>query len=661
MAKKKNNSELLNLGKDIVSMGLFGTLTKKTIETKLNHVSNPSSHLVDHVSNSSSHLVNEQSPYYEDMETKRLEELASGSDAAACYVLATRYSEEKNKEQAECWYNKALSIINHLDTSVISDKENLLLWLFENDKLEKALDVCTDNTSNDPSSLIYYLEYVFLFKKTGEEKYREEAIERLKYGLKQLDGIDNAEKFKIKAFNLLSELTTDLLQKRHFLIGALIENSMDAKVRFNEVNDEVINGFDLAYEKKKVKGQAASIQDDSSEDKTDILFSSIGYNERQFIFFAKDQRALAGCYDKSIPWVFTLDKYPKEIHFPTIGHPLPNAIYIAHPAKRGLYLPIENSDEELFHDKVLDFQRLAQCLGATEITFRSIKGHSLSEDISKGVDFEIGGGYTQYEGSVGYGNKSSNGKRQSSKGEQEMVQRFNPLKAPYIPNDVAWLSVDSEWQSLVKQRLEGNMLQYSIRISSRKTMGVTDSRMDDVKVAFKSFIAKAHVNYSKQMECSFQRDEETEWEISAKFKPLEDFNYKTDNNNTNKRNSDAGIAMSQTKQSEQPLYTMNEQKYLDSLKEFLEEDAEITVHERKMLDHIRQKLNISEERAKELEMSFSTPELTEDELEYLDMYREYAAKGVVTEKERRKLDKFAIVLGIEEKRIKEIEQLSKTD
>ena len=181
------------------------------------------------------------------------------------------------------------------------------------------------------------------------------------------------------------------------------------------------------------------------------------------------------------------------------------------------------------------------------------------------------------------------------------------------------------------------------------------------KKLFKSFIAKAHVNYSKQMECSFQRDEETEWEISAKFKPLEDFNYKTDNNNTNKRNSDAGIAMSQTKQSEQPLYTMNEQKYLDSLKEFLEEDAEITVHERKMLDHIRQKLNISEERAKELEMSFSTPELTEDELEYLDMYREYAAKGVVTEKERRKLDKFAIVLGIEEKRIKEIEQLSKTD
>ena len=38
----------------------------------------------------------------------------------------------------------------------------------------------------------------------------------------------------------------------------------------------------VEYEKKKVKGQAASIQDDSSEDKTDILFSSIGYNDGQY-------------------------------------------------------------------------------------------------------------------------------------------------------------------------------------------------------------------------------------------------------------------------------------------------------------------------------------------------------------------------------------------
>ena len=100
-----------------------------------------------------------------------------------------------------------------------------------------------------------------------------------------------------------------------------------------------------------------------------------------------------------------------------------------------------------------------------------------------------------------------------------------------------------------------------------------------------------------------------------------------------------------------------EEEYLDNLREFLEDDAEITPRERKMLDRIRQKLGISEERAKELEASLTKPQLTENEQEYLDMYREYAEKGSVTEKERRRLDKFAAAMGISEERANEIEQM----
>lgn len=101
-----------------------------------------------------------------------------------------------------------------------------------------------------------------------------------------------------------------------------------------------------------------------------------------------------------------------------------------------------------------------------------------------------------------------------------------------------------------------------------------------------------------------------------------------------------------------------EEYYLENLREFLEDDAEITPRERKMLDRIRQKLGISEERAKELEASLAKPQLTEDEQEYLDMYREYAEKGDVTEKERRRLDKFAAAMGVIAERVKEIEKLA---
>jgi len=101
-------------------------------------------------------------------------------------------------------------------------------------------------------------------------------------------------------------------------------------------------------------------------------------------------------------------------------------------------------------------------------------------------------------------------------------------------------------------------------------------------------------------------------------------------------------------------YSDNEREYLNSVKELLEDNTAISDRERKMLNRIRQSLGISEERAAELEASL-TPQLTEDEQEYVEMYREYAEKGEITEKERRRLDKFAAALGISEERMKEIE------
>lgn len=647
---------------------------------------------------------------------------------------------------------------------------------------------------------------------------------------------------------VLTDVCETLYEQRRYDMAAMISDSIrkEAKEEYKSITKRIFDNIfnDGYYSIEKIKSGEDPENYPYDEELIEVnelqLFSSRDYHERQFIYIAKNIDALAGCYDDNIQWLFTIDALPKELQFP-VGHPQPNSLYYAHPAKKGVYLPIEDADEELFNDKVRDFQRLAQCLGATEITFRSVKGHSLQENISKGFDVEVGGGYKGHEGSVGYGNKRSNSSSQSMKGEREMVQRFNPTKAPYVPDDVAWLAVDPEWQSLVKKRLDGNMLHYSVRISSRKTMSVSDSRMDDVKVAFKSFVASAHVNYSQQMERSFEREEETEWEISVSFKPLEelekveriekpattfpepisieeyhsnriateiqhyvlsvvyeDNSDKPDVQRVAQRiNKDTGVSIptslisdgnkeevkdvltgyvaeevgdkvdwhnlittlphkdcndkfrmevydwddvenmggvmmgvitsgsisvgdrvrivtniktheyvdatvswiemfgiklqeasagdslglgididinaisfvstdsvvgfilkvDECEQEKSAELTDAEQEYLDNLKEFLEDDAEITSRERKMLDKIRQKLGITEERANELEASLSEPQLTEDEREYLDMYREYAEEGVITDKARRRLDKFANALGITDERVKEIEKM----
>ena len=708
----------------------------------------------------------------------------------------------------------------------------------EYDQQTGKLGLSDDTDSDDPK-----WKLVEPIKESIQEE-RSEAYDLLKESLNHKEEGDFvADKDSLgKVFWALTALCDTVYEQRRYDMAAMVSDSIrkDAKEEYKSVTkrmlDKIFNDGYYSLEKTKSGEDPENYPND--KDYIDLyeksLFSSRDYHERQFIYVAKNVDALAGCYDDNIQWLFTIDALPKELQFP-VGHPQPNSLYYAHPAKKGVYLPIENADEELFYDKVRDFQRLAQCLGATEITFRSVKGHSLQENISRGFDVEVGGGYKVFEGSVGYGNKRSNSSSQSMKGEREMVQRFNPTKAPYIPDDVAWLAVDPEWQSLVKKRLDGNMLHYSVRISSRKTMSVSDSRMDDVKVAFKSFVASAHVNYSQQMERSFQREEETEWEISVTFKPLEEFepveNKEEDsdlndeitsweeylqlkketeisyyalnivnaekNDKPNAMNlvqrikKDTGVAIPRNlleKETKQDVYnvmrkileekigdkvnwhniittlpikdldnklnfeiydwcyvedignvligvvtsgnvkvgdkieictedddddndveatvtfiemfgkklpeaqagdsiglgvdidvmklswrisyafisdewdddeelTEAEQEYIDNIREFLDDDAEITPRERKMLDRIRQKLGISEERAKELEASLTKPQLTEDEQEYLDMFHEYAEKGEVTEKERRRLDKFAAAMGITPERVKEIEKM----
>lgn len=87
-------------------------------------------------------------------------------------------------------------------------------------------------------------------------------------------------------------------------------------------------------------------------------------------------------------------------------------------------------------------------------------------------------------------------------------------------------------------------------------------------------------------------------------------------------------------------------------------DGELSPREQKMLDRMRKALGVSEARAKELEQMLNAVQLSDDEKEYKDMYDEYMAKGALTDKERRRLDKFAAALGISDDRKSNIENSS---
>lgn len=97
-----------------------------------------------------------------------------------------------------------------------------------------------------------------------------------------------------------------------------------------------------------------------------------------------------------------------------------------------------------------------------------------------------------------------------------------------------------------------------------------------------------------------------------------------------------------------------EQEYIEMFREYLA-DGEISERDRKMLDRFRSRLNLTEERVSELENAIINPQLTEVEKEYLDLYKEYAADGEISERDRRMLKKMQEKMGLSEERVKALQ------
>lgn len=98
----------------------------------------------------------------------------------------------------------------------------------------------------------------------------------------------------------------------------------------------------------------------------------------------------------------------------------------------------------------------------------------------------------------------------------------------------------------------------------------------------------------------------------------------------------------------------NEKEYLEEIKACLADDGTISDRERRILNRLRDSLGISEKRAKELEESLNKG-VSDDEKEYLDALKDSLVDGVISDRERRLLDKLRNSLGISEDRAKELE------
>ena len=536
---------------------------------------------------------------------------------------------DSNRESIKYFFNSIISKVNlrNLDDFyeiAIKEIEELgditeiekLEQIQQEEYADKIISIYDDFANKHGKSQLYYslelfLAVAFMFKK------------------------ENIEALKI-ADNIIENYSEDADLEFWYSVKAdILEETAkiyDAAIYFKKAYELTIDTQSKLNYKKRIH---------ELTEKFNINFTELPIQERKLILISDDfKKTPANSF-------IVLDKnnLPQNLIFPN-SHAKSKELYIAHPYLKESYLSFSNYETNLSADKFDEFFYFVQCLGAKKITYKVLKGNNINQNKLKNINADlslsIGKAPIKNEGNISFEKENQYSTQQETSNARAKTQTFNPVKAPYIPNDLIWYPHEQTWHRLFQQRINGNILNHHEIISSKNSLSINESEKTNLKLAFKNFFIDANINVGQLIEENFSQNESVEWEIEIEFESLE--------------NLKETHVLIDLKQDLPTIPNDVEKDYLEEVKYMLEDDGLIDDKERRILERFREKKGISKHRAIELEARFSSiGSLEENEKEYLEEYKELLNEGEITEKERRILDRFANRLEISKERITELE------
>lgn len=263
------------------------------------------------------------------------------------------------------------------------------------------------------------------------------------------------------------------------------------------------------------------LEQENSDDWNSGWFTNLPYHERKFIM---PVRSLED-YQKNTPDIqrFRISHLPADIKFedcfPTIGE-----LYIAHPYRKGVYLPVSKYEHLIFRERIHELSKVMMALGATEIETlhnSDTKRFSSSEDSS----------ITNASGGIGSwgnakGNYTTHGNRQAeSWNEDSIVINFknDPMDRPKIPEGLTWFPHDKEWQHIAECRVYGNILEYEIKMSSKEVNLVSEMERSNIEAQARILFTSGSFSRETKSQSFFKEEAAKTTNILIKFKSRKDY------------------------------------------------------------------------------------------------------------------------------------------
>lgn len=186
--------------------------------------------------------------------------------------------------------------------------------------------------------------------------------------------------------------------------------------------------------------------------------------------------------------------------------------------------------------------------------------------------------------------------------------------------------------------MQGGLVEHIEKIETKKSQVIEDSQLQSISAEVKWLFLKANGSWDEKHDSLFEAHDHDILALNVKFAPL----------NTLLKSQEPTTELISEPVSEM---SANEKEYFEELQLSYSDDNEISAKERRLLKRLQQTLGITDERAAYLENICKKPQFTQDELEYLEEYKECIEDdGSISSRSRRLLDKLAVTLCIDSER-----------
>ena len=489
------------------------------------------------------------------------------------------------------------------------------LEIAEKNKYEYALKLIDLYIGIKPTIENYICRALIYYYKTGKTSKNIEELQKV-LSLIEIALEENKECWKLHKYKgQILELMEKIIASRNAYMESLVKAPKDQKYELQKKITEL---------------------EEANTDLWDNYVLKVPYKERKYIMLVEDSK-IKNCAISGIT-IFNSSNVPNCINFYD-NMPLNNELYVGHPYNPSVYIPYNQAEDILFQDKIQEFCYILQQLGAEEITITSLKGRKINETNNKKEELEVAANAGRFgNASLNIDSSTSNLMDRTSHEQYDVKYVYDPIDMPKVPSETIWYQNQSKWQSIALSRIEGNTLECNECISSKSISFTTSSEKEDIKAKLKVLMANIEGRSYEEEEKQLREETETIWRVSVKFRSKKLLQKDT----LPQPNSATAL-------------TNNEEEFLNEVRFCLDNDGIIDSEEQVYLDKVSQKLGLTQTKAQELQNSLISPQLTDNEKEYIETISKLTIDGKIPPSSQRIVERYRELYKVSSQRAEELE------